>query len=429
MPGRVVRADRSCRLALAILLALAGGLLGSCSSAPGSPASPPSLRSTRHASAQVSLDAVVQAVKAHDRPAFDRQISARDPDFSLTAARIYRNLVALRLSSLSIHLQPLDGGLTGARRALFGSEAFVAQVALTWRLVGDVGPAQQLIWMTFVPDGSTTAIAATTDGPAGQAAQPLWLTEALTTLRRGVTTVLAGPGRSSSAWLRSGDAAAAAVRSRLHAGLGAHWNGQLVLELPSTRRAFEQVLGVRPGSYAQIAAVAWPEGPDPGTAAVRIVVNPELTDRLDQQTLEVLLTHEATHVATRSAVSPAPTWLVEGFADYVAYDAYPRTAGRAAAAVLAQVRSHGTPSGLPANAEFSPAAANLDLRYAESWLACRFLATTFSPAALDRFYAAVDSGTTVDDALRSVFGLSERDFTSSWAASLRRAAQQSHPYG
>ena len=37
----------------------------------------------------------------------------------------------------------------------------------------------------------------------------------------------------------------------------------------------------------------------------------------------MLLTHEVVHVATRSFASAAPTWLVEGFADQIAYDAYP----------------------------------------------------------------------------------------------------------
>jgi acetolactate synthase regulatory subunit len=207
----------------------------------------------------------------------------------------------------------------------------------------------------------------------------------------------------------------------LGSGLGAGWNGDLVLEVPSSRQVLERVLGVTPGSYTQIAAVAWPEGPDASSAAVRILVNPDLSHRLDAQALGVLIVHEATHVATRSAASPAPTWLVEGFADFVAYAAHPRTSTGAATAVSDWVKTHGPPSSLPSDAQFAPTEPSLELTYAEAWLACRLLAETYSAAKLDRFYLQVDSGKSVDEALGSVFGLTTPSFTRQWSQYLQSA--------
>ena len=195
-----------------------------------------------------------------------------------------------------------------------------------------------------------------------------------------------------------------------------------MLEVPSTRQAFERVLGVAPGSYAGLAAVAWPEGPDPATAAIRIVVNPGVTATLDEQGVAVLLAHEAVHVATRSAASSAPTWLVEGLADYVAYDAYPMTATEAAAALLRQVKDRGAPMSLPADDQFSPSAPDLPLAYAQAWLACRLLAQEHSAVRLMRFYLAVSNGADVATALRRETGLSPAQLTAQWRRSLESTA-------
>jgi hypothetical protein len=196
----------------------------------------------------------------------------------------------------------------------------------------------------------------------------------------------------------------------------------LVVEIPTDERTLERVIGAAPASYAQIAAVAWVEGPDAAKSAVRIVVNNTLADRLTGDGIAVLLTHEATHVATRSADSPAPMWLVEGFADFVAYRAVPSSAAAAAAALLADVRAHGVPRTLPPNSRFRPDAADLPLTYAQAWLACRFVAEKYSLVQLNRLYAAADAGKPSDDAMRTVLGISLAEFTRRWQAYLRHQA-------
>ncbi|MET0693939.1 MAG: hypothetical protein ABWY56_08405, partial [Propionibacteriaceae bacterium] len=359
-----------------------------------------------------------------DRTAFDHLVSRRDPGFAATAARIFDNLTELPLTALSLRLSGRQHTDTSERRQVLTPDARVEQVRVSWRLEGDAGPAEHLLWFTFLTEGDTSTLAGTTDGPGERTAQPMWLIDRLGVQQSAHSTALVAATGGNASWVRRGDAAAAAVRSRLMDGLGADWNQRLVLEVPSSRSVFERVLGVTPGSYASIAAVAWPEGPDPATSAVRIVVNPELVDRLSAPALAILLAHEATHVATRSAASPAPTWLVEGFADYVAFDSQPEAGSAAAKPLLAEIRRDGLPRALPTDAEFTPAAPELNLRYVEAWLACRYLAEQTSPRALAGFYRRVDAGTAVDAAARAAFGFGEADLVRGWRSSLRAAAAQ-----
>jgi hypothetical protein len=411
----------------AVLVALALLGLVACGSgvaAGGSPAEAPAAggSSPARTAAQQTLDTVTTAVLKRDRAGFESAVSTVDPAFAVTAARIYDNLTALPLSSLAFRLQTLQRTPEADRRALLGAASTARQVSVSWRLPGDTGVAQQTLWLTFVPEGKSVRLAGIDDGPPQRAAVPLWLQESLLVRRDGPVIVLAGrQSPSTQDWVTIGRAAAGAVRTRLPEAQDRDWGGRLVIEVPSSRQAFEQVLGVTPGSYAQIAAVAWPEGPDP-TAALRIVVNPLVAARLDTQALRVLIAHEATHVATRAAASPAPTWLLEGFADFVAYDSYPRTAPAAAAPLLAEVRRSGAPTALPTDAQFAPGAAALPLRYAESWQFCRFLAGRYSAVALTRFYLAVDRGDSVEHALGAEFGASPAQLVALWAGTLRAAA-------
>jgi hypothetical protein len=138
--------------------------------------------------------------------------------------------------------------------------------------------------------------------------------------------------------------------------------------------------------------------------------------------LAVLLAHEATHVATRSVDSPAPVWAVEGYADYVAYEAYPRARNQAVAPLLAQIRKHGEPTGLPSDASFRASASELGLTYAKAWLACRYVAETQSPRQLDQLYVELDRGRTLDQATHAVLNQSAEDFVAGWRRYLRALA-------
>ncbi len=394
-----------------------------------SPATPTATSTPRAAAVQGTLNLLADAVANQDQQAFRAVVSTADPKFATTATMLWRNLDQLALVQLDLTAEALQVPLSAERRMLLGGTAWVQQVRIRWRLPEEQASAEHRVWVTFVADDARPLVAGTIDGPAAEAsAQPLWWLEPVTVARKAGSVALVSSGAAAEWAIRAATAARELSRRRDGAAVNG-WSGGLVIEVPSGSAAFERVLGVASGSYRRIAAVTWPEGPTLETAALRIVVNAAVVNRaggdsagvnragetgLSPAGRSILILHEATHVATRSPGSKAPTWVVEGFADYVAYDTYPATRPTASAALLAEVRRAGAPSALPEDREFAPTAPDLDLSYAQAWLACQFAADTYSEDKLATFYSRVDRGVPVGSAMSSVFGVDEAQFTREW---------------
>ena len=134
------------------------------------------------------------------------------------------------------------------------------------------------------------------------------------------------------------------------------------------------------------------------------------------------MSHEATHVATDATFTTMPTWLLEGFADYVALDRAGVPVDLAAGQILARIRKEGLPQGLPSAQELDPTANGLGATYEEAWLACRFLAQEYGPDALVRFYRAVSDGGSTQEAFRTEIGTTQREFVARWRADLSSLA-------
>jgi hypothetical protein len=370
---------------------------------------------------QSSLDAVLAAVRLGDRTAFDTHLASPASTF---ADRLYANLTTLP-TDVELRAENRTASLPAAQlTALPGGWGQL--ITVRSRLSHDVGPSTYEVWLAVVESGDGVRLGGLADDPGDAApSRPLWLTQRIRLVTGPSATVVAGSRRTDlAAWLRRAESAERAVRERTAEPANSRWTKGLVVELPSTTSAFDQALGVKPGSYDQIAAVAWPQGPDPSTAAVRVVVNPELAGSLDDDRLTVLITHEATHVLTRSGVSPAPIWLVEGFADWVAFDRTPTAAPATQDLVLSDVRRHGAPQSFPADSDFRPDAADLDLTYGRAWLLCRFIADSWSAAHLVRFYAEIDDGTAMPNALHDVLGIDEQTLLHRWQTWLEHEADR-----
>ena len=320
--------------------------------------------------------------------------------------------------------------MAGQRRALLGPTAWDQPISVSWRLAGDQGGAEHTVRLTFRSERDAARVAGapaevSTDGSPGQVAEPIWWRQPVTAHRSNRVTLVDAAAGDDARWLREADLAAAAVRARLPGPLRRGWSGGLVVERPASQHHLEQVLGARPGSHAGIAAVAWPEGPDPRRAAVRILLNPALARRLDDEAAAVLLTHEAVHVATRSAASAAPSWLTEGYADYLAYSAHPARTSEAERDLLRVVRANGPPASLPPDSAFVPTAPRLGQTYAEAWTLCRFIATRHSPARLARLYEQADRGADPDAAIRSTLNQEPAELLAEWQRDLRDRSARS----
>ena len=145
-----------------------------------------------------------------------------------------------------------------------------------------------------------------------------------------------------------------------------------------------------------------------------VFVNPRVFLPLKPRGAQVVITHEATHVATNAASSPAPIWLVEGFADYVALRSQRLPVSTTAARIIGLVHRSGAPPHLPGRAEFAAGAEHLEARYESAWLACRLLARDGGTGALVGFYRAMDAGGRVGPELRRYFGFGPAAFTRQW---------------
>ena len=411
------------RLALAgLTLVLVG-----CS-APTTPA--PSSIETKSAAPESSrlnlvratVDALAKTARTGDRPGFDQLLSDRDPSFADRARLLYGNLSSLPLTTLRMRVDPTQVELPDARRKLLGQSAWLQRVIVTWRLPGDGDEVEHRVWLTFLDAGGEVKIAGAIDEPPGNPPEqkPSWWLGPLTAQEGGGVTILAGSGQPVDRWIKLAGAALTNVREQLPSGLGTSWNRQVVIEVPAAQRDFESVLGERDGSYASTAAVTHRAGVEGD--AIRIVVNPKAA-RLNSSALQSVLEHELVHVATRSPDTPAPMWAEEGLAEWVSNRAHPGQLSAGTDELLLRVRGDGAPRAFPADGRFKASADELEMAYAEAWLACRFIADRYSESQLARLYAELARGSSLDQASRSTLHLSGTELTAEWQAYLDRLAR------
>jgi hypothetical protein len=291
--------------------------------------------------------------------------------------------------------------------------AWAADVATTWRLAGFDDRAEHLeVRFRFAPVAGRLRIAGIGGGPRRT---PLWLSGPLQ-VRRGARSMVLVDGSAARA-----DAVAVLARRavpqvrRVLPG----WPGGLVVEVPGSEAALDAALGARPGDYAGIAAVTTTvDGSRSRRAPAHVFVNPQVFDPLRPTGAQVVITHEATHVATDAATTPAPLWLVEGFADYVALRAARLPVTTTAARIIALVRRDGPPRHLPGPTQFAAGADHLEARYESAWLACRLLADRGGTRALVGFYRAMDQGGRLAPELRRWFALTPAELVRDWRSVL-----------
>lgn len=179
----------------------------------------------------------------------------------------------------------------------------------------------------------------------------------------------------------------------------------LLLDPPSGDRA-AALLG-RPA--AEVEGIAGVSTRLDGAPAV--VLNPDEFDTMDARARQVVITHEAVHLVTDAIASPLETWVVEGFADWVALrdDSAPLTVS--AGQILAQVAQDGPPAALPTAADF--AGDQLGATYEGAWLVFQVLAEQTSAAAVLSFYGDVLAGVAVPEALARI-GTDVPTLTAQW---------------
>jgi hypothetical protein len=349
---------------------------------------------------------------------FERAVAERDPGSArdlapsgdarsgALLASVVDNARALRVRDFTLRY-------VDEQSALAPDGSWSAAVDATWAFAGfDDAPARAEVTVRFVDDGERVALT----GVAGDEHRaPLWLSAPVQVRRTAGTLVLAAaPAAQADAYARRAAAAVPVVRRVLP-----DWRPRLVVEVPASAAALDRALAAEPGRYANIAAVTTTvDGSLDPDAPVHVFVNPDVFRRLEPQGAQVVMSHEAVHVATDAATSDTPLWLLEGFADYVALRDVDLPISTTAGQVIKQVRRHGPPDHLPGGAEFDTTTTQLGAAYESAWLACRLLARTGGERALVRLYRMVDGGRELAPSLRATFGLSPGGLTRAWRRSL-----------
>ncbi|MGW6059400.1 hypothetical protein [Streptomyces sp. NPDC055189] len=357
------------------------------------------------------LDRRADAVLDRDAKAY----RATGPDTG--AADFYDNLRDVPLKSWQYRLTSFER--TGTRAT--------ATADLRYRIKGyDSEPLTTSRALTLRERDGRWYVAA--ERPAEKASEQLWDQGPVTSVRGAHSLVLGvGRGEREETTLRGyADLADRAVPLVRDAWTD-KWPQQVVVLVPESLEGMAGLLGAPASGYKGIAAVTTGEAGGSGAApADRIIVNPEAYGVLGDFGKQVVLTHEATHVATRAHTSPAtPLWLSEGLADWVGYRGTGRTAEQAAPELRRAVEDEQVPAALPEDDDFgfSGDAGKLAAAYEGSWLACRMIADQWGEAALTDFYEAVGAHKkrpgAVEDALKDVLDTTEEDFTAQWRTYLR----------
>ncbi|NEB01707.1 hypothetical protein [Streptomyces sp. SID13726] len=261
--------------------------------------------------------------------------------------------------------------------------------------------------------------------PAEKAPQQLW-DQGDVTVVRGAHSLVLGVGQSGERLHSFADLADRAVPAVSDAW-GTEWSRHVVVLVPKSLDGMAGLLGSPASSYRGIAAVTTGETGAPAQApADRIIVNPDAYGLLGALGKQVVLTHETTHVATRTDTTAAtPLWLSEGYADWVGYRGTARTPAEAAPELSEAVAAGDLPEHLPTDKQFGFAgsATDLALAYEGGWMACRMIADHWSETKLDAFYRSVGAHKTrpgaVEEALRKVLDTDLKTFTAEWRGYLR----------
>ncbi len=395
-----------------ILLATAAACSSDTSITP--PTAPPDDATARTQAGQRALDAFARGLRT-GTPA-EGVVSAKAPGL---IPAVTANARTLGVRALSFdYVDTDDGALGSSGQQRWGQDAWVGVVAASYRLAADTGPTQMEVAVTFTREGDATRIAAI--GGYGHRSA-LWLDGGAEVRHRGQVWIIAAGGTAGAAdrYLRQGSTAVRQVRMVLPS-----WRGSLVLEVPRDQAQLDSVLNADAETYADIAGVTTTaDGAEAPRSPIHVFLNPAVFGTLKPRGAQVVLTHETTHVATRAPLTPMPTWLSEGFADYVALDHSGVPLRTAAHQIITRVRQHGLPRDLPSSTDLAPTASGLGATYEEAWTVCRYLADTYGEARLVAFYDDVSGGTPLARAFRSHFGVGRAQVVSGWRAWLGNLAR------
>jgi hypothetical protein len=426
-------------VALAVLATVAYLWSGATASTPGGSPSPSATSGasdgpttaptpTREEAVDTLLSARARAVTSRDRSAFLALVDPTQADFAQAQATLFDRLADVPVAAWTYEVTGEGPGLTDERAAELPEGSAIVRVRLTYRLDGTTSTTDREQYLTVAPRGGRWLLAGDSDaGDSGFDTQrDLWDLGPVRAIRGERSLVLADTRDASRRVARRlADEADRAVED-VDRVWRSDWARSAVVVLPRTQKAMATLIGSDGDGLAQIAAVTTGSFQDGIARGDRIVINPAAFGTLGELGRRVVLGHEMTHVATRSAgVRPVPIWLSEGFADYVAYDAAPVPTTIVAADVLDDVRDGKAPKSLPDEADFDAAEGDVASAYEGAWLACKMIAERYGERRLVRFYESMgdSAGLGWPEETSDVLGITATRLTRDWRSYLADKAR------
>lgn len=366
------------------------------------PPGAPTVRAVDSAAAGKVLAALVDAVEAADPEAARALAPHDDPAAGDLLAAIATNAGELRVRDFAARYVAASGPAAA-------DGTWTARADVAWRFAGfDRAPAlAELPVVLRAVDGEVGLVSI----GAEDGRSPVWLSGPVEVRRTPETLVLTADAAGADRYARLAERAVPVVR-RVVTG----WRPRLVVEVPASAEGLDRALDAEPGTYAGIAAVTTSvDGSLAPGSPVHVMVNPAELGRLRPAGAQVVMSHEAAHVATDAPTSTStPLWLLEGFADYVALRDVRLPETTTAAQIIEQVRRDGVPDALPGATEFDLGATHLGAVYESAWLVCEVIAERAGEDALVALYERVAAGTPLGRALRRATGLSEPELVEAW---------------
>jgi hypothetical protein len=367
-----------------------------------------------------ALDALLtrrsSAITARDANAFMADVDRADAAFAKKQQTVYDNMTKLPLIDLTFKLNRAagyDNAIPAAVRTRYGDDARAAAVSVSYRIEGVDDKPVAVPWVPiFAPvSGEWKLVGEATgkDLPSGVGGQA-WDAGPIIVERssRVVGVFSAGSSERGRGLVKLADQALDRL-ARVRSG---QWVGKVFVVAVRDRAVFDAYFGSAPERVDQVAAIAVPHYHDVqewvNTAeysATRIIFNPdELSEKDDQ--LGDDLTHEFTHAAMAPVTTGwTPTWLVEGFAEYVSY----KGANISKEGLQRALRGVSTDD-LHAGEQFYSEPMN----YITGWLACRMIAENYGEAKLIALYERFQTTSDEDVVVGQVLGIPRATLIKQW---------------
>ena len=363
-----------------------------------------------------------KAIVGDDRMAFLSTVDRRQKRWYREQSTQFARMRTVPFSTFAYRIVALRAG-TGLKRRYDADQVYLGQVEARYRFTGqDASPVLTRHSFTFVLIPAGWRIA----GPGDKRRDDveIWESGPVRTVRSARTLIVYHPGDEALA------RRLLTVADRAYGQIAAAWTGKwerkAVILVPRDQEEAEDLVGARDLSRVAALASSSVESDQSGRIlGNRIVINTTNVVSYRPLDLQVLITHEMTHVATRTLGDGVPLLLVEGFADWSALMPVKLPFAVTRAALVQQVRSGHFDGELPGDREFR--GSNAAVAYDEGSAFCLWVARTFGAAKLRALYqefagSSPASRDDLDHGFRDVLGLSRRTVERRWAAWVRQQA-------